>query len=54
MLLYFAVFRLLRTAPATAKAVASIAVMLVIQAVLAARVGTSPVSVDAILPGEII
>ncbi|MEO9328947.1 branched-chain amino acid ABC transporter permease/ATP-binding protein [Gordonia aurantiaca] len=53
-LLYFAVFRFLRTAPATAKAVASIAVMLVIQAVLAARVGTSPVSVDAILPTEIV
>ncbi|MCR8897460.1 branched-chain amino acid ABC transporter permease/ATP-binding protein [Gordonia sp. GONU] len=53
-LLYLCVFRMLRTAPATAKAVASIAVMLVIQAVLAARVGTSPVSVDAILPTEII
>ncbi|GAC52568.1 putative ABC transporter permease protein [Gordonia amicalis NBRC 100051 = JCM 11271] len=53
-LLYLCVFRMLRTAPATAKAVASIAVMSVIQAVLAARVGTSPVSVDAILPTEII
>ncbi len=53
-LLYLCVFRMLRTAPATAKAVASIAVMLVIQAVLAARVGTSPVSVDAILPTDII
>ncbi|MGC5255637.1 ABC transporter permease subunit [Gordonia sp. DT218] len=51
--LYFAVFRLLRTAPATAKAVASIALMLVVQALLAARVGTTPVSVDAILPSDV-
>ncbi|MXP23345.1 ATP-binding cassette domain-containing protein [Gordonia sp. HNM0687] len=49
-LLYFAVFRLLRTAPATAKAVASIALMLAIQALLAARIGTTPVTVDPILP----
>jgi len=54
VLLYFAVFRLLRTAPATAKAVASIAVMLAVQALLAARVGTSPVSVEAILPTNVI
>ncbi|MFC9978519.1 ATP-binding cassette domain-containing protein [Gordonia sp. NPDC127522] len=54
VLLYFGVFRLLRTAPATAKAVASIALMLAIQALLAARVGTTPVSVDPILPTEII
>ncbi|AFR49417.1 branched-chain amino acid ABC transporter permease/ATP-binding protein [Gordonia sp. KTR9] len=53
ILMYFAVFRLLRTAPATAKAVASIALMLAVQALLAARVGTTPVSVDAILPTEI-
>ncbi|MYR06892.1 ATP-binding cassette domain-containing protein [Gordonia sp. SID5947] len=54
ILLYFAVFRLLRTAPATAKAVASIALMLAIQALLAARVGTTPVSVDPILPTGIV
>ncbi|NDZ95980.1 ATP-binding cassette domain-containing protein [Streptomyces sp. SID6673] len=54
VLLYFAVFRLLRTAPATAKAVASIALMLAIQALLAARVGTTPVSVDPILPTGIV
>ena len=54
VLLYLGVFRLLRTAPATAKAVASIALMLAIQALLAARVGTTPVSVDPILPTEII
>ncbi|HEY9314847.1 branched-chain amino acid ABC transporter permease/ATP-binding protein [Williamsia sp.] len=53
VLMYFAVFRLLRTAPATAKAVASIALMLAVQALLAARVGTTPVSVDAILPTDI-
>ncbi|WP_020105387.1 branched-chain amino acid ABC transporter permease/ATP-binding protein [Nocardia sp. 348MFTsu5.1] len=54
LLMYFAVFRLLRTAPATAKAVASIALMLAVQALLAARVGTTPVSVDAILPTNVI
>ncbi|MDL9938081.1 branched-chain amino acid ABC transporter permease/ATP-binding protein [Gordonia sp. ABSL1-1] len=54
VLLYFAVFRLLRTAPATAKAVASIALMLAVQALLAARIGTTPVSVDPILPNDII
>lgn len=54
LLMYFAVFRLLRSAPATAKAVASIALMLAVQALLAARVGTTPVSVDAILPNDVI
>ncbi|GAC70332.1 branched-chain amino acid ABC transporter permease/ATP-binding protein [Gordonia soli] len=54
LLQYFAVFRLLRTAPATAKAVASIALMLAVQALLAARIGTTPVSVDPILPADII
>lgn len=54
VLMYFAVFRLLRTAPATAKAVASIALMLAVQALLAARVGTTPVSVDSILPNDVI
>jgi len=48
--LYGLVFRPLRTAPPVAKAVASIGVMLVIQAVLAASVGTGAVSVRAILP----
>ncbi|MET7490009.1 branched-chain amino acid ABC transporter permease/ATP-binding protein [Streptomyces sp. NPDC005538] len=50
--LYGLVFRPLRTAPPVAKAVASIGVMLVIQAVLAAGVGTSAVSVKAILPND--
>ncbi|MFI6467000.1 ATP-binding cassette domain-containing protein [Streptomyces sp. NPDC050538] len=50
--LYGLVFRPLRTAPPVAKAVASIGVMLVIQAVLAAAVGTGAVSVKAILPND--
>ncbi|MGI5459184.1 ABC transporter permease subunit [Streptomyces sp. CA-249302] len=50
--LYGLVFRQLRSAPPVAKAVASIGVMLVIQAVLAARVGTAAVSVKAILPND--
>ncbi|MFW0786969.1 branched-chain amino acid ABC transporter permease/ATP-binding protein [Gordonia sp. CPCC 206044] len=54
VLLYFGIFRLLRAAPAAAKAVASIALMLAIQALLAARLGTTPVSVDAILPTGIL
>ncbi|MFI6407612.1 ATP-binding cassette domain-containing protein [Streptomyces sp. NPDC050548] len=52
VLLYGLVFRPLRTAPPVAKAVASIGVMLVIQAVLAAGVGTGAVSVKAILPND--
>ena len=52
-LLYGAVFRPLRAAPAAAKAVASIGVMLVVQGLLAARVGTSPVAVGAILPSNV-
>jgi ABC-type branched-subunit amino acid transport system ATPase component/branched-subunit amino acid ABC-type transport system permease component len=52
VVLYGLVFRPLRSAPPVAKAVASIGVMLVIQAVLAARVGTSAVSVKAILPND--
>ncbi|WP_406449149.1 branched-chain amino acid ABC transporter permease/ATP-binding protein [Streptomyces sp. NBC_01622] len=50
--LYGLVFRPLRAAPPVAKAVASIGVMLVIQAVLAAGVGTGAVSVKAILPND--
>ena len=51
VLLHLLVFRPLRNAPAAAKAVASIGVLLVIQAALAQRVGTSPVSTPPILPG---
>ena len=52
VVLYGLVFRPLRTAPPVAKAVASIGVMLVIQAVLAASVGTGAVSVRVILPND--
>jgi ABC-type branched-subunit amino acid transport system ATPase component/branched-subunit amino acid ABC-type transport system permease component len=48
--LYGLVFRPLRQASPVAKAVASIGIMLMLQGLLAARVGTSPVSVSAILP----
>src|SRR5438132_1496203 len=50
LLLYFVVFRPLRSAPPVAKAVASIGVTVVMQGVLAQRVGTLPVVVDQILP----
>lgn len=53
LVLYLLVFRPLRAASPVAKAVASIGVMLVIQLVLALRVGTSPVSVNPILPQSI-
>ena len=49
-LLYILVFRPLRSAPPVAKAVASVGVMLVVQALMAVRVGTTPVSVEPILP----
>ncbi|MRJ77326.1 ATP-binding cassette domain-containing protein [Aeromicrobium sp. SMF47] len=49
-LLYVLVFRPLRSAPPVAKAVASVGVMLVVQALMAMRVGTTPVSVEPILP----
>ncbi|MFD7205488.1 ATP-binding cassette domain-containing protein [Streptomyces sp. NPDC059893] len=52
VVLYALVFRPLRAAPPVAKAVASIGVMLVIQGVLVARVGSAPVAVKAILPND--
>jgi ABC-type branched-subunit amino acid transport system ATPase component/branched-subunit amino acid ABC-type transport system permease component len=48
--LYVLVFRPLRTAPPVARAVASLGIMVLMQAVVAQRLGTSPVSVDAIFP----
>lgn len=48
VLCYALVFRPLRTAPVVAKAVASIGLMIVIQAVIAQRVGTGLVSVKPI------
>ncbi|MCW2546283.1 MAG: transporter [Mycobacterium sp.] len=50
VVLYLLVFRPLRKAPPVAKAVASLGLMIIIQADVATRVGTSPVSVDAIFP----
>ena len=49
-LLYLAIFRPLRSAPAVAKAVASIGVMVLLQAVLAQKVGTKPVNTRPIFP----
>ncbi|WP_163549643.1 branched-chain amino acid ABC transporter permease/ATP-binding protein [Candidatus Frankia nodulisporulans] len=51
-LLYLVVFRPLREAPPLARAVASLGVLVVIQSVMAIRVGTSPVSVEAIFPTD--
>jgi len=52
LLLYGLVFRPLRHASPVAKAVASIGLMLMVQSLLAARVGTSPIAVEAILPTD--
>jgi ABC-type branched-subunit amino acid transport system ATPase component/ABC-type branched-subunit amino acid transport system permease subunit len=51
--LYVLVFRPLRTAPAVARAVASIGVMVVLTGVMAQRLGTTPVAVDPILPSGV-
>ena len=53
LLLYLVVFRPLRAAPAVAKAVASIGVMVVMTGLMSQRLGTAPVSVDAILPTNV-
>jgi len=53
MLLYVVVFRPLRNAPPVAKAVASIGVLLIIQAAIAAQVGTQAQSVAPILPKDV-
>jgi ABC-type branched-subunit amino acid transport system ATPase component/ABC-type branched-subunit amino acid transport system permease subunit len=50
LLLYIAVFRPMRSNSPVAKAVASIGLMLMIQSLLAARVGTQAVTVAPILP----
>jgi ABC-type branched-subunit amino acid transport system ATPase component/branched-subunit amino acid ABC-type transport system permease component len=49
-LLYLLIFRPLRAAPAAAKAVASVGVMVVLQALLATEIGSSAVSVTPIFP----
>src|SRR5215472_5332591 len=52
-LLYLLIFRPLRAAPAAAKAVASVGVMVVLQALLATRIGSSAVSVTPIFPSHV-
>ncbi|MEU6185833.1 branched-chain amino acid ABC transporter permease/ATP-binding protein [Nocardia sp. NPDC047038] len=52
-LLYFAVFRALRTAPAVAKAVAALGIALLVPALLAQRLGTATVAVDPIFPDDV-
>jgi ABC-type branched-subunit amino acid transport system ATPase component/branched-subunit amino acid ABC-type transport system permease component len=51
-LLYGLIFRPLRAAPAAAKAVASVGVMIVLQALLATQLGSSAVSVAPIFPAH--
>ena len=49
-LLYVLIFRPLRAAPAAAKAVASVGVMILVQALLATRLGSAAVTVAPIFP----
>ena len=49
-LLYLLIFRPLRAAPAAAKAVASVGVMILLQALLATRLGSAAVTVAPIFP----
>ncbi|MFI5040566.1 MAG: ATP-binding cassette domain-containing protein [Acidimicrobiales bacterium] len=51
-LLYVVVFRPLRNAPALARAVASLGVLVAMQTMMSNRLGTSPVSVAAIYPSN--
>ena len=51
-LLYVLVFRPLRYAPPLAKAVASLGVLVVLQGLMSERMGTIPVSVEAIYPSN--
>ncbi len=51
--LYLLIFRPLRAAPSAAKAVASVGVMIVLQATLAVRLGSAAVSVKPILPTHV-
>lgn len=50
--LYLVVFRPLREAPALARAVASVGVLLTIQALVTIRLGSSPIRVDDIFPSD--
>ncbi|HET6952476.1 MAG TPA: branched-chain amino acid ABC transporter permease/ATP-binding protein [Acidimicrobiales bacterium] len=51
-LLYLIVFRPLREAPPLARAVASLGVLLVIQAMVTIRLGSAPISVDSLFPSD--
>ncbi len=51
-LLYVAVFRPMRKAPALAKAVASLGVLVVLQSLVSQRMGSLPVIVQAIYPSK--
>lgn len=53
LLTYLLVFRPLRHAPPVASAVASLGLMVMLQAVMAQRVGTRPITVRAIFPRDI-
>ncbi len=53
LLFFLLIFRPLRHAPPVAAAVASLGLMVTLQAVMAQRVGTRPVNVDAIFPRDI-
>lgn len=53
LILYAVVFRPLRTAPLVARAVAALGVSLVIGGLVAAVLGTDPVTVDPIFPTEV-
>ncbi len=53
LLLYGLIFRPLREAPAVAKAVASVGVLVVMTGIMAVRLGTRPVPVDDVLPSGI-
>jgi ABC-type branched-subunit amino acid transport system ATPase component/ABC-type branched-subunit amino acid transport system permease subunit len=51
-ILYLVVFRPLRDAPPLARAVASLGVLIIIQELMAIRLGTAPVSVASIFPSK--
>jgi ABC-type branched-subunit amino acid transport system ATPase component/branched-subunit amino acid ABC-type transport system permease component len=53
LLLYLLIFRALRTAPAVAKAVASLGILVVITGLMVIRLGTRPVNVADILPSDV-
>ncbi|MFI7530329.1 ATP-binding cassette domain-containing protein [Nocardia salmonicida] len=52
-LLYVAIFRPLRTAPAVAKAVAALGIALLVPGLLAQRLGTATIAVDPIFPDSV-